>query len=169
MKMKEIKVNKWLSKHPDLFEPLLGVEIGGDIEIEPISIGWPDFIARYSDSYIVFENQINKADKRHLGQILAYLYDKEKIKKGVWIAPLFGETMRTILERLNGDLEKEILGVQMRVKKSPYSICLENVNGERKKAISGGELIELTNFNPNTSWWRRLVTYYGCRRWSGKE
>ena len=85
---------------------LLGEKLGLDLELEDteVSIGSyrADIVARNSgdDSILLIENQLETADLKHLGQILAYMAGLNA-QIVVWVATGFSDIHRSAIRWLN--------------------------------------------------------------------
>jgi len=101
----------WLAKP----EPLkkLGDTLGMELEPEDEEVSVGPFSAdilckdTVDGSWVVIENQIEKTDHRHLGQILTYAAGLEA-KTMVWVASKFTEEHRAALDWLNEHTNDEI-------------------------------------------------------------
>ncbi len=94
----------WLAQEENLAE--LGATLGIDLELEaqekevgPFSA---DLLCKNTadESWVVIENQIEKTDHRHLGQLLTYAAGLKAVTI-VWIAAEFNEEHRAALDWLN--------------------------------------------------------------------
>ncbi|MEH6490332.1 hypothetical protein [Hyphomonas oceanitis] len=94
----------------------LGDAIGLDLELIKIEAGLPsaddsfsaDILARNlaDDTNVLIENQLEKSDHRHLGQILTYLAGLEA-RTIVWVAPDFREAHLAAIKWLNESTNEE--------------------------------------------------------------
>ena len=96
----------WLAENLDQLASALGVELeceGTEVQVGPYRA---DIVARIpqDDTRVLLENQLGKADLRHLGQLLAYLAGLEA-KMVVWIATGFDEALRSAIRWLNEHTE----------------------------------------------------------------
>lgn len=130
--MRETEVNRWLKDHIEYFEELLGLDLNR-IEGEVVKGGTPDIIAENGENLVVFENQLERADKKHLGQILYYLYNNKKIKTGVLIAPSFSDNFLFVFKNIEEEISKNLLGVKMMIKRSPRRLFLKKINGKKRE------------------------------------
>lgn len=94
----------WLAQEENLAE--LGATLGIDLELEaqekevgPFSA---DLLCKNTadESWVVIENQIEKTDHKHLGQLLTYAAGLKAVTI-VWIAAEFNEEHRAALDWLN--------------------------------------------------------------------
>ncbi len=94
----------WLAQEENLTE--LGATLGIDLELEaqekevgPFSA---DLLCKNTadESWVVIENQIEKTDHKHLGQLLTYAAGLKAVTI-VWIASEFNEEHRAALDWLN--------------------------------------------------------------------
>ena len=94
----------WLAKEENL--DLLGETLGIELEFEAQEKDVGDFRAdilcrdTLNNSRVLIENQLERTDHSHLGQILTYAAGLE-IHTVIWIAKEFREEHRAALDRLN--------------------------------------------------------------------
>jgi len=93
----------WLAKEPNI--QVLADEIGVDLEVErtevPIGSYKADIVARDSDGRkVIIENQLNKTDHKHLGQLITYAsgLDASLI---IWICKEVTDEHRQAVDWLN--------------------------------------------------------------------
>ena len=94
----------WLA-HPDNISVLsdtLGLEL--EVEAQEKNVGpfRADILCRdtHSDSYVLIENQLEKTDHTHLGQLMTYAAGLDTVTI-VWIASKFREEHRAAIDWLN--------------------------------------------------------------------
>jgi hypothetical protein len=104
----------------------LGKELGLELELIKAEAGLPsqdddfsaDILARnvHDDSNVLIENQLEKSDHRHLGQILTYLAGLEA-KAIIWVAPGFREAHLAAIKWLNENTSEDFafFAVRLRV------------------------------------------------------
>ncbi len=110
----------WLAKDENL--KLLGDTIGMELERgtteENVGPFNADILCKNTDddSWVVIENQIEKTDHRHLGQLLTYGAGLDAFTM-VWIASKFTKEHRAVLDRLNKitDEEFRFFGLEVEV------------------------------------------------------
>lgn len=94
----------WLAKDENI--EVLGETIGLELEVvgEEKSVGpfRADILCKSTidDTYVLIENQLEKTDHTHLGQLLTYAAGLEAVNI-VWIAPKFTDEHRATLDWLN--------------------------------------------------------------------
>jgi hypothetical protein len=93
----------WLAVHLEL----LGQELGLELELESREVGIGSFSADIiaatpSGQVVVIENQLERTDHSHLGQIMTYAAGKDA-SIVVWIAPEFRPEHREALDWLNSN------------------------------------------------------------------
>ena len=94
----------WLAEKGNL--DLLGDTLGMELELEAQEKGVGSFSAdivcknTVDESWVVIENQIEKTDHTHLGQILTYAAGLNAVTV-VWIAQRFTDEHRAALDWLN--------------------------------------------------------------------
>lgn len=92
----------WLAQNIDHLSEAIGVPLeltGTEVAVETFSA---DILARdrRDDSLILIENQLEKTDHTHLGQIMTYLAGLEA-QTVIWIAPSFREPHLSAIRWLN--------------------------------------------------------------------
>lgn len=101
----------WLARDENL--RLLGDAIGLDLELEsqeePVGAFRADILARdtATDSWVIIENQIEKTDHTHLGQLLVYAAGLEAVTI-VWIAAQFSQEHRAATDWLNRHTDETV-------------------------------------------------------------
>lgn len=119
----------WLAEEENL--KLLGEAIGLDLELEAQEKQVGPFRADIlckdpaTDGWVLIENQLEKTNHTHLGQILTYAAGLEAVTI-IWIAPEFTEEHRATLDWLNEHTTEKInffgLEVELwRIGDSPYA------------------------------------------------
>lgn len=95
----------WLAREDNI--KLLGETLGMDLEVEAeekrVGRFSADILAKNlddSDAWVVIENQLERTDHSHLGQILTYAAGLEA-KTCIWIAAHFHEEHRAAIDWLN--------------------------------------------------------------------
>jgi hypothetical protein len=94
----------WLAKPENL--KLLGDTIGLELELESVEKDVGPFRADIlckntaSSAWVLIENQLERTDHTHLGQLLTYAAGLEAVSI-VWVAPRFTEEHRAALDWLN--------------------------------------------------------------------
>ena len=95
----------WLAQAENL--KLLGETIGLDLELEAQEKDVGPFRADIlcketsSDDWVLIENQLERTDHTHLGQLLTYAAGLKAVTV-VWVARIFTEEHRAALDWLNG-------------------------------------------------------------------
>jgi hypothetical protein len=101
----------WLAQEENI--KLLGDAIGLELEVEATEQKVGPFSAdilckaTVEDAWVLVENQLERTDHRHLGQLLTYAAGLEAVTI-IWIAKRFTEEHRAALDWLNGITEKGI-------------------------------------------------------------
>ncbi len=101
----------WLAQQENL--SLLGEAIGAELEPheEESSVGpfRADILCRDlgSDSWVLIENQLERTDHKHLGQVLTYTDGLDAVTV-VWVAEKFTEEHRAALDWLNQHTTEDI-------------------------------------------------------------
>ena len=127
----------WLSEHLEQ----LGEAVGIDLELIQTEIGLPteddsfaaDIFARnlHDDSNVLIENQLEKSDHAHVGQILTYLAGLEA-RTVIWVAASFREAHLAALRWLNEHTSEEfaffaVVIKVVRIESSPLAPVFEIV------------------------------------------
>lgn len=144
----------WLAREENL--ALLGETIGIELELEAQEKNVGPFRAdilcksTVNDNWVLIENQLEKTDHTHLGQLLTYGAGLEAVTI-VWIAEQFADEHRATLDWLNEitDERFSFFGLEIelwRIGKSPIAprfnvVCKPN---EWNKTISGAASNNLT-------------------------
>jgi len=144
----------WLATEENL--ALLGETIGIDLELEAQEKNVGPFRAdilcknTVTDDWVLIENQLEKTDHTHLGQLLTYGAGLEAVTI-VWIAEHFTEEHRATLDWLNEitDESFSFFGLEIelwRIGKSPIAPRFNIVSkpNDWSKTISGAASIDLT-------------------------
>lgn len=107
----------WLAKHIDL----LGEEIGMGLEVEEHESNVGDFRVDLlckdeNERTVIVENQLEKTDHRHLGQLLTYAAGKDAVGV-VWVSTEFTDEHRAAMDWLNDKTGEGIqfFGVQIEI------------------------------------------------------
>jgi len=101
----------WLVKEENII--LLGEALGIDMEViqqeQPVGSFRADIYARNisNDTHILIENQLEKTDHGHLGQIITYAAGLDATMM-IWISPQFSEQHRAALDWLNRTTNENI-------------------------------------------------------------
>jgi hypothetical protein len=94
----------WLAEEGNI--TLLGQAIGMELEVDSVEKGvglfYADILCKdgASGKWVVIENQLERTDHSHLGQVLTYAAGLEA-ETVIWIAPAFTEEHRAALDWLN--------------------------------------------------------------------
>lgn len=153
----------WLSKHIDL----LGAELGLDLEIEQIEAAVGafnlDLLGKESGGgrVVIVENQLERTDHTHLGQLLAYAagYDARII---VWISPDIRDEHREAVHWFNEWTKDEIamFAVELEVWKIGDSLPAPRFNVVARPSRFQRELPGGPSSSPST----RGLAYQGFFR-----
>jgi hypothetical protein len=149
----------WLAKAENI--RLLGETIGIDLEVEAEEKGVGPFRADIlckdttNGSWVLIENQLERTDHTHLGQLITYAAGLHAVTV-VWVAARFTEEHRAALDWLNEVTSEEILffGLEVelwRIGESPLAPKFNIVSSpndwtrsvaDARKAIEQGEVSE---------------------------
>lgn len=124
----------WLAAHLDTISDLIGIPL--ELEGQEVSVGnfYADILARNSqnDTLVLIENQLERSDHTHLGQIMTYLSGLEA-HTVIWIAQDFNESHISALHWLNEQTPDDFgffaIRVQaVRIEDSPIAPLFEVVS-----------------------------------------
>lgn len=92
----------WLARNLDRLSCLLGINLKFEEKEKRAGPYRFDILARRSqgNGRVIIENQLEKADLRHLGQLVTYAASL-KAQDGVWIATKFDGTLRSAIGMMN--------------------------------------------------------------------
>ncbi|WP_323796643.1 hypothetical protein [Nisaea sp.] len=163
----------WLADHLDQLSREIGLELeleGREVAVESFSA---DILARNlgDGSLVLIENQLEKTDHTHLGQILTYLAGLEA-STVIWIASEFREAHLSAVNWLNEHTTEEFAFIAVRVKvvrigDSPlapvFDVLARPNQWDRKvksmaRESASGPISEITKFRE--SYWAHLIDRY---------
>lgn len=109
----------WVVENIDLLSEALGVALEVQSSERPIGPFRADIVCRLTsdpDHVVLIENQIERTDHGHLGQLLTYAAGLDAVTI-VWIARSFAEEHRAALDWLNGHTDEHLrfFGVEVRL------------------------------------------------------
>ena len=93
----------WLAENLDAIGEVVGIPLEFEQREVPVEEFFADILARNTadqDSRVLIENQLEKADHRHLGQILTYMAGLD-VRKVIWIAESFRSAHLSAIKWLN--------------------------------------------------------------------
>ncbi len=92
----------WLAQHLDQLAAKIGIPLELEGQEVPVDTFSADILARNSldNSRVLIENQLEKTDHTHLGQILTYLVGLD-VRTVIWVAPEFRDAHLSALKWLN--------------------------------------------------------------------
>jgi len=107
----------WLAKRIDLLGEALGIEL--EVETEEMEVGpfRADILCKDGgDNWVVIENQIDRTDHKHLGQLITYAAGLDALTI-IWIADSFMDEHRAAIDWLNQLTDESVnfFGVQIEV------------------------------------------------------
>ena len=109
----------WLAKQENIER--LGVALGIDlvVEAEEKEVGpfRADILCKNeaTEEWVLIENQLEKTDHKHLGQLLTYATGLEAVTI-VWVAKDFSEEHRAALDWLNKITEEKYTFLELKLK-----------------------------------------------------
>lgn len=148
----------WLARNIDRLSDAIGIEL----ELLEVEATLPttddafsaDILARNvrDDSNVIIENQLDKSDHKHLGQLLTYLAGREA-KTVIWIAKDFREAHLAAIRWLNQHTTEEhsFIAIRLRVVRignsalAPLFDILEKPNTWEKRLQSSSRAAKETN------------------------
>lgn len=106
----------WLAEHLDQLGEALGLDlqlIESEAGVGPFAV---DILAEADEATVVIENQLERTDHGHLGQLLTYAAGRDALTL-IWITPELRDEHRAALDWLNRWTADEIAayGVEVRV------------------------------------------------------
>lgn len=161
----------WLAQDENI--KLLGDTIGLDLEVQsvekPVGPFRADILCKDTaeDNWVLVENQLERTDHLHLGQLMTYAAGLHAVKI-VWIAPRFTDEHRAALDWLNEITGEDFsfFGLEIelwRIEDSPIApkfnvVCKPNdwsltVSGAAR-VIASGDLSETRSIQ--LEYWQRL-------------
>ena len=164
----------WLAKEENL--ELLGETIGMGLELEAQEKNVGPFRAdilcknMYDDSWVLIENQIERTDHTHLGQIFTYAAGLDAVTM-VWIASRFTDEHRAALDWLNKitDEEFRFFGLEVEAWKigdslpAPKFNIISQPNDWSKSVSHGARKISEGAANDTLDmyyrYWHQLIKY----------
>jgi hypothetical protein len=118
----------WLLSNAQHLGEALGMELELTGAEHPVGSFSLDLIGRdlSTGERVIVENQLEKTDHGHLGQLLTYAAGVEDVTNIVWVAPTFQPEHRAALDWLNTrtDESTRFFGVEVsavRISGSPYA------------------------------------------------
>jgi hypothetical protein len=101
----------WLAREENLkvLAETLGIELECEAQERPVGPFRADLLCKdiQTDRWVLIENQLERTDHRHLGQLLTYASGLEAVTI-IWIAECFTEEHRSTLDWLNRITEEGI-------------------------------------------------------------
>ncbi len=156
----------WLVKNLDVLAETLGMELKSEAREKSVGPFRADILCKEigSDSWVLIENQLERTDHSHLGQLLTYAAGLEAVTI-VWIAKSFTEEHRAALDWLNGitDEHFRFFGLEVelwRIGTSPaapkFNVVSKPNDWSRSvsRAAAGGEVSETQLLQ--IAYWRAL-------------
>ena len=101
----------WLARPENLavLAEALGLELETEAQEKPVGLFRADILCKEteSDAWVVIENQLQRTDHTHLGQLLTYAAGLEAVTI-IWIAKSFRDEHRSALDWLNGVTDEKV-------------------------------------------------------------
>ena len=166
----------WLAQeqHIELLSDTIGMELEVEAQEKEVGPFRADILCRNTadDSWVLIENQIEKTDHRHLGQLMTYAAGLQAVTI-VWVAAKFTEEHRASLDWLNkitGDgfhffgLEVELWRIDDSIPAPKFNIVSKPNNWSKSISSAAQRLSEqpMTDTKKmQLQYWRDLADYLG--------
>ena len=161
----------WLAKEENI--ELLGSAIGIDLVVEAQEKDVGPFRADIlckdegTGNWVLIENQLEKTDHKHLGQLLTYATGLNAVTI-IWVAAKFNEENRATLDWLNKITGEEynFFGIQIEVLKigesmAPKFDIVSKPNNWSKKVSTAAQKIDTENLSETKikqlAFWEKLI------------
>ena len=161
----------WLAKEENI--ELLGSAIGIDLVVEAQEKDVGPFRADIlckdegTGNWVLIENQLEKTDHKHLGQLLTYATGLNAVTI-IWVAAKFNEEHRATLDWLNKITGEEynFFGIQIEVLKigesmAPKFDIVSKPNNWSKKVSTAAQKIDTENLSETKikqlAFWEKLI------------
>mgnify|MGYP000852413213 CR=1 FL=1 len=179
-KKEDTEFTPWLAKEENI--RLLGDTIGLDLEVqsqeESVGPFRADILCRETtnDHYVLIENQLEKTDHTHLGQLMTYAAGLDTVTI-IWIAQKFSEEHRAALDWLNRitDDTFNFFGIEIelyRIGDSPAAPMFNMVSKPNNWAKSVRKTASSQNITETKllqqQYWGELKAYLEEKRCIGK-
>ena len=160
---------KWLAENISLLGEVLQIEFGNVRIEEAAGRYFVDIVADGADgeSRIIIENQLEKTDHKHLGQLVTYASVLDA-KHVLWIVKDFNDEHKQAIEWLNKNISEGINFFLIQVEviqigDSPYApqfnvICEPNNRSRIIKSSASGNKISDTKLLQG-EYWEQLIEY----------
>ncbi|MCF6734077.1 DUF4268 domain-containing protein [Blastococcus sp. KM273129] len=107
----------WLLENADRLGDALGMDLELTVNEHPIGDFYLDLLGHdiSTGETVIVENQLQKTDHSHLGQLLTYAAGVDEVSNIVWVAPEFRQEHRAALDWLNTHTQEgtRFFGVQI--------------------------------------------------------
>ena len=117
----------WLANNLDLLDEILNTKLDLIRQEHRIGPFFADLLCldRVDNSHVVIENQLEKSDHKHLGQLLTYAAGSQATTI-IWIATMFENEHRNALEWLNDNMDSRFrcFGVALELNPINDSSCV---------------------------------------------
>jgi len=161
----------WLAKDENI--ELLGETIGIELEVQEqeknVGIFRADILCKdtVTDEYVLIENQLERTDHNHLGQLMTYGAGLDAVTI-IWIARTFSEEHRAALDWLNRITDDQInfFGIEIEVYKigdslpAPMFQLVSKPNDWSKSVKSSARSAQITETKQlQLEYWQALKKY----------
>ncbi len=166
----------WLAQdqHMEILSDAIGMELEVEAQEKEVGPFRADILCRNTadDSWVLIENQIEKTDHRHLGQLMTYAAGLQAVTI-VWVAAKFTEEHRASLDWLNkitGDgfhffgLEVELWRIDDSIPAPKFNIVSKPNNWSKSISSAAQRLSEQPMTDTKImqlQYWRDLSAYLG--------
>jgi len=158
----------WLAREENI--ALLGLAIGMELEVVTTEKAVGSFSADIlckdmnTDKWVVIENQLERTDHGHLGQLLTYAAGLHATTV-IWVAKNFSEEHRATLDWLNEITNKEFsfLGIEIELlridtsKPAPNFKLISKPNDWQRRVVAESVDNEMQQFQ--RKYWTRFMEY----------
>ena len=162
----------WLAKEENIeqLSDVIGIELEVISEEKSVGPFRADILCKSTidDSYVLIENQLEKTDHNHLGQLMTYAAGLEAVTI-VWIAKKFTEEHRAALDWLNRitDEEMKFFGIEVEAYQigssipAPYFQMVSKPNDWSKAVHSSRNQGQLSDTKAlNLEYWTAMKSFF---------
>jgi hypothetical protein len=162
----------WLAKEENVeqLSEVIGIELEVISEEKSVGPFRADILCKSTidDTYVLVENQLEKTDHNHLGQLMTYAAGLEAVTI-LWIAKKFTEEHRAALDWLNRITDEEIrfFGIEIEAYKigdsdpAPLFQIISKPNDWTKAIHTSKKQAELTETKKNNlEYWTEMKSYF---------
>ncbi|NVJ46472.1 MAG: DUF4268 domain-containing protein [Cytophagia bacterium] len=162
----------WLARESNIeyLSEVIGIELEVISEEKNVGPFRADILCKslVDDSYVLIENQLEKTDHGHLGQLITYAAGLDAVKI-VWISTRFTEEHRAALDWLNRhtDDKLQFFGIELEVYRigesdpAPFFQMVSKPNDWSKSVTRAQRAEELTDAKAlNLEYWTEMKAFF---------